>query len=233
MAAPVALWEVPEVFRNRDLIWFLDNQGAEAGLIKGYSGEEDSAAMIGITHIHLAHLNARVWFDHVPSEVNPSDGLSRDGLLDKWTQEQDWDLFEVTLPDISGLVGLPIDELLRHFSEDLSRVPSPDIREAPVEWKIPKVSPDELAADVARDANMLHAPSLHKFLGSGPPVSLDSKSRWRYVSPSGPVPWELIRFFRSTARELDPTRVLSGAPSPPSGDSPGVGRGLTRTFIRP
>ena len=68
----------------------------------------------------------------------------------------------------SGLVGLPIDELLRYFSEDLSRVPSPDIREAPVEWKIPKVSPAELAADVSRDARTLNSPSLQKLLGSGP-----------------------------------------------------------------
>ena len=161
LAAPVALWEVPDLFQDQDLIWFLDNQGAEAGLIKGYSGEEDSAAMIGPTHIHLAHLNARVWFDYVYSEVNPSDGLSRAGLLDEWSRAQSWDLFEVAMPDLSGLVGLPLDEILRVFSQDLSRVPSPNIRDAPVSWVAPDVSATAAKLEFNRDSQSLAHPERH------------------------------------------------------------------------
>ena len=117
--------------------------------------------MIGLSHIHLAHLNARVWFDHVPSEVNPSDGLSRDGLLDAWSRAQSWDLFEVDIPDLSGLVGLPLDEILRHFSQDLSRVPSTELRDAPVGWIAPPVSPAAASLERSRDQQSLQHPRRH------------------------------------------------------------------------
>ena len=100
--------------------------------------------MLGLVHITLADLNCRVWFDHVPSNENPADGLSRDGLADPWTRLQGWDLREVTMRDYSALLDLPLDALLVRFRGFSSRVPSRDNLEAPVAWKIPETSRADL-----------------------------------------------------------------------------------------
>ena len=122
----------------------MENSGGEAGLISGYSSAEDSACMLGVVHITLAPLSYRVWWEHVPSEVNPSDGLSRGGLLDEWTLSQDWDIREVSLPDWSNLIDLPLDTLLGAFAEVTARLPEANVEQAPVEWKIPQVPEPEL-----------------------------------------------------------------------------------------
>ena len=134
-----------------DALWFIDISGGEAGLISGYSSAEDSACMLGVVHITLAALNCRVWWEHVPSEVNPSDGLSRGGLLDEWTLSQDWDIREVSLPDWSNLKDLPLDTLLGKFAEVTARLPEANVEQAPVEWKIPQVPPSELERLLAED----------------------------------------------------------------------------------
>ena len=36
----------------------------------------------------------RIWYEWIDSKSNPADGLSRDGLLDKWTKRQGWNLEE-------------------------------------------------------------------------------------------------------------------------------------------
>ena len=159
MASALILEHLPQVLENVDAIWVIDNSGGEAGLISGYSSSEDSACMLGVVHIPLAALNCRVWWEHVPSEVNPSDGL-----LDAWSRAQSWDLFEVAIPDLSGLVGLPLDESLRVFSQDLSRVPSPGIRDAPVSWVAPDVSPTAAKLESLRDSQSLSHPERHNRL---------------------------------------------------------------------
>ena len=148
----------PEALENVDCLWFLDNTGFEAGLISGYSGSPDSACMIGVVHIILAKLNSRPWFKRVPSERNPSDGLSRDGLDDAWTQTQGWDLREVPPPDWSNLKDLPLDTLLGSFAEVVARQPEAEVREAPVEWKLPSVPADVLARLLAIDATSVSQP---------------------------------------------------------------------------
>ena len=127
--------------------------------------------MIGLTHITLADLNCRVWFDHVPSDENPADGLSRDGIHDRWTSEQPWDLREVTLRDYSALLDLPLDALLTRFSEITARTATRDILEAPVAWKIPDQSPDDLqkarSLETERLAsNLPTSPCFQPFLSS-------------------------------------------------------------------
>ena len=151
IAASLVLDHAPEALRDVDCIWFLDNSGSEAGLISGYSSSPDSACLIGAVHIILAALNSRPWFERVPSEVNPSDGLSRDGLDDAWTQSQGWDLKECTLPDWSDLRNLPLDLLLEKFAEVEARLPEADITTAPTQWKIPSTSADVLASELETD----------------------------------------------------------------------------------
>jgi hypothetical protein len=144
LAAPALLVFRPDLLQDTDVIWFLDNSGAEAGLISGYSSCDDSASILGFTHICLASLNSRAWFEHVPSDENPSDGLSRDGLDDKWTKEQGWDLTELPFPDFSNLIDLPLSELLKQFTEVIGRVQDADILVATVPWKIPDTSKVDL-----------------------------------------------------------------------------------------
>ena len=91
--------------REGDCFWLIDNQGAEAGLIKGYSSSPDSAAMLGWTHLSLARCSARVWFEYVRSEVSRADGLSRSGLQDEWTQAHGWDL-RIVKENVSGIYVL-------------------------------------------------------------------------------------------------------------------------------
>ena len=168
MASALILEHLPEVLNNVDALWFIDNSGSEAGLISGYSSAEDSACMLGVVHIILAALNCRVWWEHVPSEVNPSDGLSRGGLLGDWTKAQDWDIEEVSLPDWSNLKDLPLDILIGKFAEVTARLPEADVEEAPVESKIPQVPEEEQARLLELDLNIIHGK---------PPSFLVSNSR--------------------------------------------------------
>jgi len=150
----------PECLRDVDCIWFIDNQGSEAGLISGYSGEPDAGPILGTVHIILAALNSRCWWEFVPSERNPSDGLSRAGLKDEWTLKQNWDLKEVTMPDWSDLANLPLDTLLERFSEKVARLPEADVREAPVSWKVASesLSVEQQAQRALEDRKTLGAP---------------------------------------------------------------------------
>ncbi len=66
---------------------------------------------------------------------------------------------EVTLPDWSHLLHLPLDTLLLHFAEVVTRAPSANIQEAPVVWKIPEVSEQELRRDLVGERKLLDSPS--------------------------------------------------------------------------
>ena len=94
----------------------------------------------------------------MPSEVNPSDGLSRGGLLDEWTKSQDWDIEEVSLPDWSSLKDLPLDTLIGKFAEVTARLPEADVEEAPVEWKVPHVPEEERQRLFREDVRNLGRP---------------------------------------------------------------------------
>ena len=72
MAAVLAYTSRPEQFRGRDVIHFVDNSGAEAGLVKGYSRDVDSARLAGIFHCVAAALEANVWcHDARPNTLPP------------------------------------------------------------------------------------------------------------------------------------------------------------------
>ena len=59
--------------------------------------------MVHMIHI-LAHTyNMRLWVEWIDSDSNPSDGLSRDGLDDKWTQQQHWNLAAGDAPTLQLL----------------------------------------------------------------------------------------------------------------------------------
>ena len=69
------IWK--ERIRGRALLAFLDNEGAKAALVSGYSTNETSAAIVNRIGDEFAALSARTWFERVPSPSNPSDAPSR------------------------------------------------------------------------------------------------------------------------------------------------------------
>ena len=90
---------------GEDLLWFVDNQAAGSSLIKGASAHQDICDIVSFTHLLFAELGCRAYFDFCESDANPSDGLSRDGIEDAWTQRQGWLLQEAILPDWISLLN--------------------------------------------------------------------------------------------------------------------------------
>ena len=97
----------PEVLKSHDLPWFVDNEAAVASLIRGSTSELDVHLIAQCSLVRLAHLGCRLWLEWIDSESNPSDGLSRAGLSDEWTQQQGWSLTDNEFPpklDHEGLL---------------------------------------------------------------------------------------------------------------------------------
>ena len=99
-------WNQPDAFEGQDVLWFIDNEAAAAAVIRGASGSDDVDHIVQVAHALYQRLHSRVWFEWINSEANPSDGLSRDGFLDKWTRTQQWCLTVPSQPDWSLLDDL-------------------------------------------------------------------------------------------------------------------------------
>ena len=93
----------PEVFQNREIVWFIDNESAVSSLIRGASRPEDLNHVAALSTVTFAKLQAKVWFEWIDTESNPADGLSRAGLEDPWTARQPWDCTELGDRDWSFL----------------------------------------------------------------------------------------------------------------------------------
>ena len=74
----------PLLFRGRDVLWFIDNEAAASTIIRGATREEDVQGIAELTQFFWASLRCRVWIEWIDSDSNPSDGLSREGLLCEW-----------------------------------------------------------------------------------------------------------------------------------------------------
>ena len=108
--------------RNRDVVWFIDNQAICAALVRGSSGCDDISAIVSLCHLAWASLSARVWIEYIPSDSNPSDGLSRDGLRDEWTLKQAWQLGELPCVPLHQLQGIPLVSAmssLMHWDQEI------------------------------------------------------------------------------------------------------------------
>ena len=97
---------LPHVMAGRDVLWYIDNQAACEPLIKGSSTSFDLNFIASLTHLMFARLRCRVFFEHIESEANPADGLSRDGLLDAWTLAQG-----LQAPDLIDLIAVAASSL--------------------------------------------------------------------------------------------------------------------------
>lgn len=98
LAILTALRAIPHRFAQRSVLWFLDNQASLSSLIRGTSTQDDVHELVQGVHLTLHQLSCRCWWEWVDTESNISDGLSRSGVLDPWTQSQDWDLVELPFP---------------------------------------------------------------------------------------------------------------------------------------
>jgi hypothetical protein len=97
-AVLAAIFNHESELEGRDIIVFVDNEAAAASLIRGASSSCDVGHIAQEVQWKILRLNARIWIEWVDSHSNPSDGLSRAGLLDEWTLKQNWALSEGTQP---------------------------------------------------------------------------------------------------------------------------------------
>ena len=87
LAGPVAATVFADELAQQDVLWFIDNTSALAPMIKGASGCEDNPEMALVAALALSRPGCRTWYERVPSESNPSDPLSREGLQDPWVRQ--------------------------------------------------------------------------------------------------------------------------------------------------
>ena len=94
LAAPLALATWRDRLSRRDVLLFIDNEGACANLVKGFSPQADSSAIVGQFWLMACSLELNVYVDRVESKSNPSDGPSRlecstlISMGSKWTAPQ-------------------------------------------------------------------------------------------------------------------------------------------------
>lgn len=85
---------------GRDILWYIDNQAACQILTIGSSSQSDLCFISSLAHLLFARLNCRIFWEYIESDANPSDGLSRRGLLDEWSKSQGWMLAPAEMPDL-------------------------------------------------------------------------------------------------------------------------------------
>ena len=102
-AAAAAPWISPEIFSDRDSVWFVDNAAAVSTLIRGAAKPEDIDRIATTVAFQNASLRHRPWFEWIDSDSNPSDGLSRLGVEDPWTRSQNWILQDLSSMDWGAL----------------------------------------------------------------------------------------------------------------------------------
>ena len=91
-------WFHGSALQNCDVLWFIDNEAAVASLIRGSSTQTDVHTLVQVAHFLFQRFQIRVWLEWIDSESNPSDGLSRLGTDDPWTNAQLWEVSEVDYP---------------------------------------------------------------------------------------------------------------------------------------
>ena len=68
---------MPDLFKGREAIHWIDNTSAISCLLHGYSGKVDSALLVNAFHLFNAGLRVRIHFEYVESKANVADLPSR------------------------------------------------------------------------------------------------------------------------------------------------------------
>ena len=104
VAVPILAATMPEIIRDQDVLWFIDNTSAESALVKAGSPTETMCRPALIASANMAGLNARIWYEHVPSPDNPADVLSRDAIADAEVAEKVekgvWRMMSPVVPEL-------------------------------------------------------------------------------------------------------------------------------------
>ena len=66
-----------DLMKESQVVFYLDNESAKAGLIKGYGATKVANAIVGCFCQTESLLQLKTWFSRVPTHSNPSDGPSR------------------------------------------------------------------------------------------------------------------------------------------------------------
>ena len=77
LAAPLAWHTWRSKLQDSSALLFIDNNGAAANLVKGYSPQVDSSAIVGHFWLLASSMKSSVYIDRVESKSNPADGPSR------------------------------------------------------------------------------------------------------------------------------------------------------------
>ena len=99
LAAVAAYTTFPDLLSSRKVIHWIDNTGALAALVKGYSRAPHSCRIVHAFHALNLGFQSRVWFEYVASEANIGDLPSRDEfeLLHELRSEHR----DLVLPDVA------------------------------------------------------------------------------------------------------------------------------------
>ena len=92
----------PHLLYGSDVWGFIDNEAAASAAIRAGAEADVVTAIVQTAHLLWAELRCRVWVEWIDSNSNPSDGLSRKGLVDPWTVRQGWELREAWQPPWRG-----------------------------------------------------------------------------------------------------------------------------------
>jgi len=118
LAPSTAMANGPDTFLNRDVIWFIDNEGACSTLIRGACSPEDITCIAECTMMLTVKFCMRIWYECIDTSANPSDGLSRDGLdcplLGRWASEgcqPEWQFLKDHLDRLKFISSQGYDEL--------------------------------------------------------------------------------------------------------------------------
>jgi len=105
LAAIAPYFTIPEELRRARVIHWVDNTGALAGLIKGYSAAGDAARLIHVLAAQRLELEVDIWFQWVPSKANIADLPSRSEFA--MLHRMGSTLVSMTLPEGSALYRRP------------------------------------------------------------------------------------------------------------------------------
>ena len=97
---PLAMIAMPEVFRGRSVVWYVDNTSAMASFVKGASANAHLERIVAICWMCSFHLRATIWVEWVDSHANWSDGLSRALAGDQFVVDHNF-VTEEVMPDMA------------------------------------------------------------------------------------------------------------------------------------
>ena len=109
LAGPLALYTWGNQLAGSQIIHFVDNESAAAGLVRGYSSKADSSSLIGEYWLLAAKYSLEIYVDRVESKSNISDGPSRLSFDEMKLLKATW-----TAPESSS-IGMQFPEFISLF----------------------------------------------------------------------------------------------------------------------